>query len=376
LREKSKRSYDEHRPQYLAAAAALGEAGALTPEDLRKLSTFLSDDFEHGLWHRIRDGISSCTNHAERFHGVVNNKLARKPHTPQSFVIRLAAVRDCIHRKWKNYGEGRPRQIRHVLFHLRSCRAPQVSECLDPDCLDYQVIMASRYGLGAFPCRHTIGSWDQSRITALPAKPQIVRPASTHTSEIVELRNGFPPAFQRKPGRPADLPRPGVQCDVAPWDDAFATSGPEPPVVLDEDVGEAWERRDQQVVRTIYEGVRLLQKHAPVCPGMHKHCVLVSIWEDLRITSERLGPDADRPQLVAECTARWWSWAKGLSPRPIDPHGWSHRPHVERARRFPTESGADSRAIMPAWAERLALLRSPGQGEHPCDADLPGGSGQ
>jgi hypothetical protein len=41
------------------------------------------------------------------------------------------------------------------------------------------------------------------------------------------------------------------------------------------------------------------------------------------------------------------------------------------SRGWSTEGPIHSPAIMPHWAERSELLRSPGQGEHPSDADLP-----
>jgi hypothetical protein len=151
LRETSIRSYQSHRPQYLADAAALLEIRAVDEEDFEKFSAFLSQDFPHGIWHRMEHGISSCTNHAERFHGVVNQHLPQRSPLP----VRLAIIRDQMQAKWQTFGTRRVDQMRELLRHLREYKAPCTPECHDIDCIEFIEIMKYRFGVSSFPCKHT-----------------------------------------------------------------------------------------------------------------------------------------------------------------------------------------------------------------------------
>jgi hypothetical protein len=72
---------------------------------------FLPEDpneFIHGIWHRLLLGISSCDNHSEGFHAVIERALHDfwRSLLPE----RLRAIFDCIDKKFKNFGDNRPKQ--------------------------------------------------------------------------------------------------------------------------------------------------------------------------------------------------------------------------------------------------------------------------
>jgi hypothetical protein len=56
---------------------------------------------EHGLWHRSEHRMSSCSNHAERFHGIVNEHLKRR----STLVVRLKKSRSRLSTDWSDSGK-------------------------------------------------------------------------------------------------------------------------------------------------------------------------------------------------------------------------------------------------------------------------------
>jgi hypothetical protein len=128
LRERSERSYLEHRPQYLADAKALQEIGLLSHDQYIMFTNFRTPAFEHGIWHRMCRRISSCSNHAERFHGIVNQHLRVRKTLPE----RLDVMKTEINNRHNKFGQGRHRQIVAVLEHLKACNAPQSGSASTP----------------------------------------------------------------------------------------------------------------------------------------------------------------------------------------------------------------------------------------------------
>jgi hypothetical protein len=74
VRGTSVRSYLENRPEYLAQAQALLDEGLISPDSFDKFA-ICSEEFPWAGWHRVEYKISSCSKHAERFDGVVNQHL-------------------------------------------------------------------------------------------------------------------------------------------------------------------------------------------------------------------------------------------------------------------------------------------------------------
>jgi hypothetical protein len=135
LREQSKECFDRHLPDLLNEAEALLHRERISLKEYETFVSFVVDgkDFQHGMWHRIADGVSTCSNHAERFHGVVNHHLCAS----RQFVKRLSIIVTQIEQKIAQYGIGPTnpkslktdpnfRQLDQVLKALREHRARQV----------------------------------------------------------------------------------------------------------------------------------------------------------------------------------------------------------------------------------------------------------
>jgi hypothetical protein len=325
LREPSHRSYQEHRPQYIADAAELKQVGLLTEDQHATFLSFLTEDFPDGLWHRIPDAISSCTNHAERFHGVINQHLSTRSTLPE----RLDVIRTEIEKKYKQFGQGRHRQISDVICHLRSCHARQSLDCDDLDCRDYRILMASRYRVANFPCRHTVSAWDIAVVRPLSQPPCDHRTPQHLITQIV-LNGPLPPKFQCKslvPDAADHEIREGIN-QMPSWNDGIALgSGADASDDGKRTLSEEWERADRRIAYDIVDGVLYFRRRPPHSQNLGRAGITLAVWADLECSLEQAGVHASRLVVAAQCTARWWLWARERGrERPFPPFGWSLRP--------------------------------------------------
>jgi hypothetical protein len=334
LRERSQRSYLEHRPQYLADANKLHEVGLLNHDQYIMFTNFLTPVFEHGLWHRMCRRISSCSNHAERFHGIVNQHLRVRNTLP----TRLHLMRTEIEQRYKHFGQGRHRQILAVVAHLKACNAPQCHPCTDPDCLDYMKLMENRYNVERFPCRHTVQAWGAPN--AVPLKPPEVLNAGPdrHLTTEVTLDGDFPAKFRAEstiPGLPdleENVPDEILSDETTSatpsWEDGISlASAPAAPDERAHITREAWELADRKIAYDIVDGILYFRRHMRHPEELDRAQVALVVWADLEDSFQRASPGANRLEIAAQCTARWWVWAqdKGRS-RPFPPFGWSLPP--------------------------------------------------
>jgi hypothetical protein len=183
LREPSKELFYHHLEVLVEDARAILQAGLITKAEYDKFIVFLNleGEFEHGLWLRIADGVSSCSNHAERFHGVINQHLGHFT----LLVERLWVIAQQIRIRWAMY-PGDFRQLRDTINALRKCNAVQ-RNCDCDACLAYRAVMNSRFGIVNFPCRHTLWSWS---IHDVPPMPELKLPALPDDSEEERRKEG------------------------------------------------------------------------------------------------------------------------------------------------------------------------------------------
>jgi hypothetical protein len=330
LRETSARSYLEHREQYLADAAALHDLALVDNHDYEKFCSFLSEDFQHGIWHRISDGISSCSNHAERFHRVVNHHLPARASLP----LRLCVIRDQMNAKYEKFGSQGKEQFQDIVRHLRECHAPATSPCPNVYCADFVEIMKHRFGLGSFPCKHTAheSRWNVIRPAPLE-KLMLAQNPHAHQTEEIRRRKPFPRAFLHRHSTKKDIETADASRHSIPtWDDStILAPGEGAPVALEDATEhplEEWERRDKSIARDITDGIFRIREARRACT-LDKRDVIVDVWEDLR-NNTVANASTSRLEIAAICKAHWWKWAKhDDEERPIPAHGWSGPPVVE-----------------------------------------------
>jgi hypothetical protein len=327
LRERSERSYLEHRPQYLADAEGLWRAGLLSEEKVIWFTKeFLTPEFEHGLWHRMQDRISSCSNHAERFHGVVNQHLLVRNTLP----ARLHVMQTEIENRYRLFGEGRHRQMLAVVEHLKACNAPQCGICDDPDCLDYQKLMESRYAVDRFPCRHTVRAWGCPGAEPLrPLEKFDIEPGTHLTTEIM-WEEELPAKFLAKSSVAEAIADANEQPETPAWEDGIIlASGPSAPDDGTDTPHEAWELADRKIVYDIVDGVLHFRRSRRQPEELELSDVALAVWADLEASFAKAEEDSNRLGVAAECAARWWAWAreKGQA-RPFPPFGWYRPPEA------------------------------------------------
>jgi hypothetical protein len=330
LREKSIQSYSEHRPQYLADAKALLDEKVIDQDAYKKICDFLSEDFPHGIWHRMIFGISTCSNHAERFHGVVNQHI--NGHT--ALPVRLSVIRDLIYKKYDDFRSRtrHPEQLRELFKQLEGYHARQAPSCKGPGCAEFIQMMRTRYGLNDFPCRHTIRQEKWKSLLKVPP-PYAFTHSPEHIVRELEvtrtrpLPHRFVPTPNRdpEPDSPSEIPGSTDQPDPdPPWDET-AEWTPES-VEVDVSVAETmrrWERADRDVVHRIVNGIIRLSSSATT--GEKRTDLALAVYADLQRATTS-SPDSERVAIAAQCKVHWWKWAKFGGPRPMDAHGWSPRP--------------------------------------------------
>jgi hypothetical protein len=182
LREPTQDSYLEHRPEYLAIAQALLDRHVIILKAHRKFLEFLTEEFPHGIWNRAEFGISTCSNHAERFHGVVNQHLKPRETLPE----RLAVIRDQRIQKCVDFGEHRQDKVMGILAQLKAVPAPQTPVCFEPDCVSYVQLMQCRFGVFPFPCKHTVNACHPQEVMPFPTGPIDAPGESIHRSKIIQ----------------------------------------------------------------------------------------------------------------------------------------------------------------------------------------------
>jgi hypothetical protein len=164
---KSARAYTEQREHFVALAQALVDAEVIPAKECADVIAFIPKDpadFLHGLWHLILLGISSCDNHSEGFHAVIERALMKfwRSLLPD----RLKAIFDCINAKFDTVGTHRREQVRRACKKLKDLDAPQTDVCATSPIARIfgyyrEVGSASRH----FPANTPLGTGNQTRTT-------------------------------------------------------------------------------------------------------------------------------------------------------------------------------------------------------------------
>jgi hypothetical protein len=145
--------------QVLIEVDLLLERERISQSDHDRFVTFIGGrtgtEYKHGIWERAAKGISTCSNHAERFHRTVNKRVRHIEILPH----RLSILVDVINEKFDKYQSENHRQLRYVIKGLRAKQAlhPGLRDphCARPKCVHFRRMMADRFGLSSFPCKHT-----------------------------------------------------------------------------------------------------------------------------------------------------------------------------------------------------------------------------
>jgi hypothetical protein len=156
LRVQTKEEFEARRQQWINDLPALVDQH-LCDQDHADLFREWLEKFSDGMWDRIELGIARCSNHAERFHGIVNAAIKKSGY--KALHARLAVLRDVIELRHRSYGHDWSRQVETALDALKNLKnVHSCEECHDHDCEVYRLMMSRRFGFDDYdwPCRHTV----------------------------------------------------------------------------------------------------------------------------------------------------------------------------------------------------------------------------
>ena len=111
-------------------------------------------DHMNGLWHRQKLGISTCSNHIERLHRTMNEKISPN----QSINQRILIVINELRKHYDNFSENSCKQAKYLFNKFKeNAIKKHYSNCLTcPYNCEWSEIYSNRFGIKNFPCKHIV----------------------------------------------------------------------------------------------------------------------------------------------------------------------------------------------------------------------------
>jgi hypothetical protein len=324
LRIQKKKNFEKVRDQFIEDAKALHAKEQMSKHALDQFTTWLRN-FRDGLWERDGAGIARCSNHAERFHGIVNQAIRRAGK--RALTERLDILRQVIDDRRSKYQSGWRDQMNRTCAALRDMKLEQRDECNDAECVEYRRMMRVRYGVDYFPCPHTVGQYTPIR----PDFPSIDNAENerlvwdraggvTHEVDLLTLNLTAEENAQLTP-KNSGTPPPKA---VIRWDDEIDTT-----CVADCVAEPEPDDPDALVARDIVVGVfelRFRERDLPRIDRINASHQILAHFEAAyaqatteRHLNARRNARAKRKWL-AEYSVRWWHWAKTGEDCPMPEH--------------------------------------------------------
>jgi hypothetical protein len=313
LRVERPELFDRIRQPIIAEARELLRADVITEKLFLSFQNFLLGTdtggvWSHGIWDRIDDAIARCTQHAERFHGIVNQHLVKG----MTFLQRLQILFEMICARFDDYNDvdGHPRrQLFETIKKMKEAKWPQVPVCVCPDCVQHCRIMNGRFKIKDFPCGHTVEAW---KPTNLPPLPKFIRPSGLPpfrvdvlpvTAKACGYKANWLSASAKRPARPKV------------WDDEFKPTAPK--------FGDFLSTQEYEIVIGILRTMSSLWRRNPTNPKLDKKLWAMKMIDYLRdeFLKQARGPFRDwlqrhsdddyTIQWIAGYSTRFAMWAAG-----------------------------------------------------------------
>jgi ubiquitin C-terminal hydrolase len=323
LRTQANETYQALRPQLLANAQDFLANGEVTQELYDKFVKFLSVEFPHGVWHRAADGVARCSNHAESFHGHINEKIKGL----RKLTKRLQIMADYIQVRFAQYSNVKSRRT-HVMRLLngliRHHKKSQRQSCNLTDCLAYQQNLARRCRLDSFPCRHCASYWmancAQSEFRKRPL-PDISPLGVRNTIHVEDCRlfsiqatDKFKAYYRRK--KRSTAPR----SDVPDEDEARNSPETLESVLASENITIESIPEYSSACNVLSGVLHIADQEGHPPPRNAVTLWLMLNWTRALTAFLKLAPSrADIQRWIARFTTYWWSWAKDTSDVRAEP---------------------------------------------------------
>jgi hypothetical protein len=157
--------------------------------------------YMHGIWDRHDMGDPTSNAHEERIHRTAETKSGQVTDT----VSKLHQVEGVINSKYEEFQAGEHRQRKRTVNQMKAQKATPREVCVYPSCIRRRDLLARRFGVPDFPCKHTVNAFDfgpddgSTRLTSRPPPPS--------PTPVVSDVDGLPIASSDSPPRePADPP--------------------------------------------------------------------------------------------------------------------------------------------------------------------------
>jgi hypothetical protein len=201
--------YQREVPQAISDLESLRGLNQLTDNQVRQFCDLFNWEFDgvkftikdndpnhlyQNLWNRCDEGISTCSNHAERINRVCN----KDTKYIQRFISKLAAVLKIIDDKCKTTISTPNRQGMEMLTFLAKradeLNLPVLDQCNHPGC-QWGEIYSKRYNVNNFPCLHTAKSANVVFPPLPPLNPFITIPEIhiNYSNSSWEFRDQYKP---------------------------------------------------------------------------------------------------------------------------------------------------------------------------------------
>jgi hypothetical protein len=305
LRIQTKEHFDGLHKQFVADAEELYNKGLMSKKALNRFLGWVNA-FTDGIWNRDYKGIARCSNHAERFHGVVNNYI--RQNRRKTLVARLECLFRAVEDSHASYGNGWERQIPNTLAVLRRQKLEPREECNDPECVAYREMMRIRYGVPSFPCAHTL----QTYVRTVPDYPgirddaneQLVRNAGLVRVDIDNLPEENPQKTVFRPKRKAPTPR---SCAIIEWDDENRPLHH----VLEPDSSVPFHETARNIVTSVFE-MRARARTLPPIDKITASFLILKHYQESFAEAAAQGiftTDVATRRWLAQYGAAWCQWA-------------------------------------------------------------------
>lgn len=117
-----------------------------------------TSDHQHGLWNRMEDGVSTCSNHIERLHRTLNESVSGIHLIHRKLHIALSKLFDYFY----NFEDKSRNQVYKLLNKFKKHEKKHnisVTNQIPCKC-GWDSIYSHRFGIPSFPCIHTISTFN------------------------------------------------------------------------------------------------------------------------------------------------------------------------------------------------------------------------
>jgi hypothetical protein len=183
-------------PQALSDLNHLFGIGEINPSQLKKLINYFPILFAHNkferdlsrslsfdecLWKRSESHVTSCSNHIERLHRTIKDKISTNMPMMKKVVIAINELTQRFIRALTNPGSQALKFYSKLKKRAIDQNLPKTNTCTHPNC-NWSYIFSQRFGITGYPCIHTVQS-----IEITPPMPPVFESPQITSENIIRI---------------------------------------------------------------------------------------------------------------------------------------------------------------------------------------------